>query len=87
MINDYHHHLREEGGGVFIKAVHDSHVGRACNGCNGSTICIYKKKTSAWHVNVLRIHILHNMKVDWTALHTILAPGAWQTLCSSQCPY
>jgi len=44
MINDYHHHLREEGSGVFIKAVHDSHVGRACNGCNGSTICIYKRK-------------------------------------------
>jgi len=27
MINDYHHHLREEGGGVFVKELHDSHVG------------------------------------------------------------
>ena len=41
MINVYHHHLREEGGGVFVKELHDSHVGRACNDCNGSTICIY----------------------------------------------
>ena len=28
MINDYHHHLRGEGGVVFIKELHDSH---ACN--------------------------------------------------------
>ena len=35
MINDYHHHLRGEGGGN-----HDSCVGRACSDCNGSTICI-----------------------------------------------
>ena len=63
VINDYHYHLRGEGGGVFIKELHDSHVGRACNDCNGSTICIYhEQKTSAWHVNVLRIHILHVMK-------------------------
>jgi len=40
MIND---HLRGEGGRVFIKELHDSHVGR----------CL--QKTSAWHVNVLRI--------------------------------
>ena len=26
----------EKGG-----SIHDSHVGRACNDCNGSTICIY----------------------------------------------
>jgi len=63
VISDYHHHLRGEGGRVFIKELHDSHVGRACNDCNGSTICIYyEQKTSAWHVNVLRIHILHVMK-------------------------
>ena len=63
MINDYHHHLRGEGGRVFIKELHDSHVGHACNDCNGSTICIdYEQKTSAWHVNVLRIHILPVMK-------------------------
>jgi len=31
----YHHHLRGEGGGVFIKEFHNSH---ACNDCNGSTI-------------------------------------------------
>ena len=23
------------------RSIHDSHVGRACNDCNGSTICIY----------------------------------------------
>ena len=33
-INDHHHHLRGEGWGVFM-------TGRACNDCNGSTICIY----------------------------------------------
>ena len=27
---DYHCHLRGEGGGVFIKELHDSHVGHAC---------------------------------------------------------
>ena len=36
LINDYHHHLRGEGGGVFIKELHDSHVGRTCNDCNGN---------------------------------------------------
>jgi len=37
-----------EGGGAFIKELHDSHVGCACNDCNGSTICIYhEQKTSA----------------------------------------
>ena len=62
VINEYHH-PRGEGSGVFIKELHDSHVGRACNDCNGSTICIYhEQKTSTWHVNVLRIHILHVMK-------------------------
>ena len=25
--------------------------------------------------------------MEWNALHTILTPGAWQTLCQSQCPY
>ena len=29
VINDYHHHLRGEGGGVFIKELHDSHI-RSC---------------------------------------------------------
>jgi len=48
VINDYHRHLRGEGGRVFIKELHDSHVGRACNHCNGSTIGM--------------IHILHIMK-------------------------
>jgi len=48
---------------VFIKELHDSHVGHACNDCNGSTICIYhEQKISAWHVIVLKIHILHIMK-------------------------
>jgi len=43
VINAYHRHLRGEGAGI-----HDSHVGRACNDCNGSTICIYpEQKTSA----------------------------------------
>jgi len=41
MINDYHH-LRGEGGRVFFNELHDSHVGHACNHCNGSTICIYQ---------------------------------------------
>jgi len=37
-----------EGGGVFIKELHDSHVGCACNDCNGSTIRIdHEQKTSA----------------------------------------
>ena len=30
MINDHHCHLRGEGGRVFIKELHDGHVGRAC---------------------------------------------------------
>jgi len=44
-----YHHVMEEGGGAFLKELHDSHVGRACNDCNGSTICIYREqKTSTW---------------------------------------
>jgi len=39
VINDCHH-LREGGGGAFIKELHDSHLGRACNDCNGYTISI-----------------------------------------------
>jgi len=35
VINDYHHYLRREGDGVVIKGLHDSHVGHACNDCNG----------------------------------------------------
>ena len=38
VMNDYRHHLRGEEGGVFIKELPDSHVGRACNDCNGSAI-------------------------------------------------
>jgi len=31
------------------QSIHDSHVGCACNNCNGSTICTYpEQKTSAW---------------------------------------
>jgi len=44
VINDYHHHLKGEGGGVFIKELHDSH---AYNDCN-------KQKSDS---NVLRIHM------------------------------
>ena len=58
VINDYHH-LRGEGGGVFIKELHDSH---ACNDCNGSTICIIMNRKCQPDSNVLRIHILHVMK-------------------------
>ena len=29
---------------VLIKELHDSHVGRACNDCNGATICIYHEQ-------------------------------------------
>jgi len=48
VINDCHCHLRGEGGRVFIKELHDSHVGCACNDCNGSTIGMYhEQKTSA----------------------------------------
>ena len=54
-----HNHLREEGGGVFIKEPHDSH---ACNDCNGSTICIIMNRKIQPDSNVLRIHILHVMK-------------------------
>ena len=46
VINDYHHHLRGEGGGAFIKELHDSHVGHACNDCNGSSICIYHEQNT-----------------------------------------
>jgi len=47
VINDYHH-LREGEGGALIKELHDSHVGRACNNCNGSKICMYdEQRTSA----------------------------------------
>ena len=46
VIND-DHHLRGEGGGAFIKELHDRHVGHACNNCNGSTICISSTETSA----------------------------------------
>ena len=39
----------EKGAELLIKELHDSHVGRACNDCNGSTIGIYpEQKTSAW---------------------------------------
>jgi len=34
-------------GGVLIKELHDSHVGRACNDCNGSTNVYHGEKTSA----------------------------------------
>ena len=38
----------DRGGRVLIKELHDSHAGRACNDCNGSTICLYhEQKTSA----------------------------------------
>ena len=37
-----------EGGGVFIKELHDGYVGHARNDCNGSTVWIYHElKTSA----------------------------------------
>jgi len=39
VINDCHP-LREGGDGAFIKVLHESHVGRACNDCNGYMICI-----------------------------------------------
>ena len=43
MVNDYHHrrHLMGGEGRPFIEELHDSHVGRAFNDCNGSTICKY----------------------------------------------
>ena len=59
MINDYHRHLRGEGGGVYIKELHDNH---ACNDCNGSAICIIMKGKLQPDNNVLRIHNLHVMK-------------------------
>ena len=49
----------EKGGGVLIKELHDRHVGRACNDCNGSTICIYyEQKTS--DSDVLRNHSIRH---------------------------
>jgi len=33
-----HYHIKGGGGGTFIKELYDSHVGCACNICNGSTI-------------------------------------------------
>ena len=62
VINDYHHLLRGEGCRVFIKELHDSHVGHACNDYNGSTICEQKTYALQYMCNVLRIHILYIMK-------------------------
>ena len=59
VINDYHHHLRGEGGGVFIKELQYCH---ACKDCNGSSICIIMNRKLQPDSNVLRIHILHVMK-------------------------
>ena len=67
MTNDYHH-LRGEGGGVFIKELHDSH---ACNDCNGSTICIIMNRKLQPDSNVLRIHILHVMKASHASTVTV----------------
>ena len=44
MINDYHH-LMGGGSGQFIKELHSSHVGHACNDCNRSKIYIYHEQT------------------------------------------
>ena len=39
----------KRGRSIHQRAPRDSHVGRACSDCNGSTICIYhEQKTSAW---------------------------------------
>ena len=72
MVNDYHHrhHLMGGEGRPFIKELHDSHVGRAFNDCNGSTICIYMyimNRKPQPDSNVLRIHILHVMKGSHTS--------------------
>jgi len=48
-----------EGGRVLIKELRDSYVGRACNDCNGSTICIYHEQKLQPDSDVLRIHILY----------------------------
>jgi len=62
VINEYHHHPKGEGGGVFIKEFHDSHRGCAGNEGNGFTICINTNRKLQPDSNVLRIHILHVMK-------------------------
>ena len=58
VIDDYHH-LRGGGGGAFIKELHDSYVGRACNNCNDSTIC--------WTENFSRTVMFY---LSWKGSHT-----------------
>ena len=49
--------------GTFIKELHDCHVGRACNNCNGSIIILLNRKLQR-DSNVLRIHVLHVNKKE-----------------------
>jgi len=56
MINDNHCHLRGVGGRVFIKELHNSHVGHACNDCIGSTICRYQ------------LECIHGILIDSTCI-------------------
>jgi len=69
IVNDYHY-LMGGGGGPFIKELHNSHEGRACNDYNGSTICIYISMNRKLQPdsNVLRIYILHIMKGSHTSM-------------------
>ena len=54
VINDNHCHLRGEGGGE----LHDSHVGRACNDCNGSSICIYNEQELVMFGGYIFLHVM-----------------------------
>ena len=68
VINDYHH-LRGGGDGAVVKKLHDSHVSRACNDCNGSTIFMNRKLKSDSNVLRIRIHVLRHIMKRKLNLH------------------
>ena len=70
VINDYRHHLRGEGSGVFIKELHDSHVGRACNTAMAPQFQYVMNRKLQPDSDVLRIHILHVMDTYSTRYDT-----------------
>ena len=57
----------KRGRSIHQRAPRDSHVGRACSDCNGSTICIYHDRKLQPDSDVLRIHILYVM--DTFSIH------------------
>jgi len=49
-------------------------------------LCLYSQSPQACKPIRRAPTWLTTALVEWNALHTILAPGVWQTLCQSQCP-